>query len=167
MTIFQVRQRSSELLAHGQNLLDKVISPSTRERAYSNIAAFAREKPLLAAFLAIQFVFSSLFLVIFACFVGSTIVFALGSALLFIAFWVGVALFLLLPTLFVTVSVGILVWMWAVSSFFIARWAYEMVPVSTKGNFGVEMPNGKTITVKKTGNGYGDVEAKVEEPVVI
>jgi hypothetical protein len=30
----------------------------------------------------------------------------------------------------------------------------------------VDMPNGKTMVVNKTGEGYGDVEAKVVHPVV-
>jgi hypothetical protein len=65
----------------------------------------------------------------------------------------------------VTVSLGIAVWIWAVSSFLVTRWAYNMIPLSVRGGMEVNMPNGKTVVVNKTGDGYGDVEAKVKPQV--
>lgn len=38
-----------------------------------------------------------------------------------------------------------------------------MIPVTVKGGLEVDMPNGKSLLVNKTGQGYGDVEAKVED----
>lgn len=61
-----------------------------------------------------------------------------------------------------TVSLGIAIWIWAVSSFLVARWAYNMIPLNVRGGMEVDMPNGKTVVVNKTGEGYGDVKAKVE-----
>lgn len=183
MGSIDVRRRSSSLLASGQDLLDRIIAPSTRQQAYDNVSSFSQEKPLLAvsslpiaaqraifidrikkAFILIQTIFSALFIVMFLSFAISTIIFALGTAILFSVFWIGVALLLLLPTLFITVSLGILVWMWAVGSYLVARWAYAKIPVNVRGDMAVEMPNGKTMTVNKTGNGYGDVEARVDSP---
>jgi hypothetical protein len=40
-----------------------------------------------------------------------------------------------------------------------------MIPVSVRGGMEVAMPNGKTVVVNKTGEGYGDVEAKVKPQV--
>lgn len=44
----------------------------------------------------------------------------------------------------------------------VARWLYNVLPVSVKGKAEVGIPNGKTIVVDKTGGGYGDVNAEVK-----
>jgi hypothetical protein len=36
-----------------------------------------------------------------------------------------------------------------------------LIPVNVRGGMEVEMPNGKTMVVNKTGEGFGDIEAKV------
>jgi hypothetical protein len=51
------------------------------------------------------------------------------TALLFSLFWIGIALLVLVPTLFITVSLGIVVWIWGVGSFAVARWVLRFVPV--------------------------------------
>jgi hypothetical protein len=40
-----------------------------------------------------------------------------------------------------------------------------MIPLSVRGGTEVDMPNGKTVVVDKTGEGYGNVEAKVKPQV--
>jgi len=44
----------------------------------------------------------------------------------------------------------------------LARWAYRLVPLSARGGVEVEMPNGKTVVVNKTEDGYGDVNTEVQ-----
>jgi len=83
--------------------------------------------------------------------------------LLFSLFWIGVALLVLVPTLFITVSLGIVVWIWAVSSFLVARWVYNVVPVNVRGKAEMGLPNGKKVVVNKE-DGWrseGRVEGKV------
>ena len=78
-------------------------------------------------------------------------------------FWIGVALLILLPTLFITVSLAIAVWAWAVGSFLLARWVYSIIPLSAKGKAEVGYLNGnKKVVAAKTGEGYGDVKAEVD-----
>lgn len=101
-------------------------------------------------------------LALFVSFAAGTVSLALITALLFSLFWLGAALLVLIPTLFVTVSLALGLWAWAVASFVVARWAYNLIPVSVRGGVEVGMPNGKTVTVSKTGEGYGDVQASVE-----
>jgi hypothetical protein len=117
------------------------------------------------SFLFIQLLLSFTPIALFASFALATILFSFITALLFSLFWIGAALLVLVPTLFVTVSLGIAVWIWAVSSFLVTRWAYNMIPLSVRGGMEVDMPNGKTVVVNKTGDGYGDVEAKVKPQV--
>lgn len=106
------------------------------------------------AFIVAQAIFSSLPIIVFSTFAVSTIVFALGVAVIFALFWVGVALLVLVPTLFFTCSVGILVWTWAAGSYLLARWLYEMSPVSAKGGLEVETPNGQKFVVGKDEDGF-------------
>jgi hypothetical protein len=115
----------------------------------------------LQSFLAIQILLSFTPVALFASFAVATILISFTSALLFSLFWIGAALLLLIPVLFVTISLGIAIWIWAVSSYLLAKWVYGLVPLSVKGGVAVDMPNGKTVLANKTGEGYGDVETKV------
>lgn len=68
---------------------------------------------------------------LFVSFAASITLFALVTAVVFSLFWVGVALVFLAPTLFVTGSVAVLVWLWVVSAFVFARWLYNLLPASS------------------------------------
>lgn len=81
---------------------------------------------------------------------------SLIAALLFSLFWIGIALLILVPTLFITVSLGIVVWIWAVSSFLAARWVYNVVPVNVRGKAEVGMPNGEKVVVNKQDGWSGE-----------
>jgi hypothetical protein len=61
-------------------------------------------------------------ILLFTIFVLSTLLLTLGAAILFTLFWTGVALFLLVPSLFVAGGCAIFLWTWAVGSFIAARW---------------------------------------------
>lgn len=61
-------------------------------------------------------------ILLFATFVLSTLLLTLGAAVLFTLFWTGIALCLLVPSLFVAAGFAIFLWTWAVGSFIAARW---------------------------------------------
>ncbi|CRK37552.1 hypothetical protein HYQ45_002028 [Verticillium longisporum] len=129
----RTQESARGVYAFGQRQLDRAVSPSTRQQAYTSAADFAQERPLLFVFLVAQLIFSFLPLVIFATFALSTVGFALGAALIFALFWIGVALLVLVPTLFLTSAVGLLVWIWAAGSFVVARKLWQVAPASIKG----------------------------------
>jgi len=158
-----VKDRASGLFARGQQLVDRVVTPQTRSQFYSNVGTFATEQPLLATFLGIQLLLSATPLLLFFSFSIGTLLLSLITAAVFSLFWIGVALLVLVPTLFITVSLGIAVWIWAVSSFLIARWVYNIVPINVRGKTEVGLPNGKKAVVTKTGDGYGDVKGEVRD----
>jgi hypothetical protein len=164
LTAMGIQQRASGLIARIQSLVDKVVSPDARKEYYSKTVAFAQDQPILfvcfssgiqfppqynlrpdvnssQTFILIQFLLSSTPIALFLAFALGTLALSFITALLFSIFWIGIALLLLVPTLFITVSLGIVLWVWAVSSFLIARWVYNFVPVRvaqvTKG----KMPN--------------------------
>jgi len=160
-----IQQRASGAFARGQSLVDKVVSPEARKQYYDKTMAFAHEQPLLFTFLLIQFLLSFTPIALFLSFVLGTLALSFITALLFSLFWVGIALLVIVPTLFITVSLGIVVWIWAVSSFLVARWVYNIVPVRVKGTTEVGLPNGKKVVVDKSADGYGDLKGEVRDGV--
>ena len=73
---------------------------------------------------------------LFATFALSTLLFSLGAAALFALFWTGVALLLLVPSLFVAAGCAVFLWAWAVGSFVVVRWV--------AGRMGVELGFGES-----------------------
>lgn len=71
--------------------------------------------------------FSLIPVLLFLSFTGSTALVAAGAAVVFAMFWTGVALAVLVPTLFITCGIAICVWAWAVASFMAARWALRVL----------------------------------------
>lgn len=81
----------------------------------------------IQSFLSAQLIFSFLPLLLFTIFGASTVAFAVGGAILFALFWIGLGLLVLIPTLFITASIGLLVWAWAAGSFVVVRAVYRRV----------------------------------------
>lgn len=97
-------------------------------------------------------------LLAFVTFAISTILFALGVAVVFSLFWIGVALLALVPALLVTSCIGVLAWAWAVGSFVVARWIYTRLPVGVQSDTQVKVGS-KKLNVVKDQNG---IDAKIE-----
>ena len=68
----------------------------------------------------------------------------------------------LTPVLFITSSLALGAWVWAVGTFLISRWIYNLVPVSVRGTTEIAMPNQKKFVINK-GQGFGDVKVEVGE----
>lgn len=82
---------------------------------------------IIQTFVVSQLLFCALPVALFVSFSLSTAVFALVSAVVFALFWFGVALLVLVPILFFTSGIAILVWLWAAATILIGRWAYQML----------------------------------------
>ncbi|KAF4440134.1 kinase [Fusarium acutatum] len=136
------RDSASGFIAYARSSVDRVVPPNSRQKAYDNTASFASSRPILFSFIVSQLLLSFLPLLIFLTFSLSTIVFALGAAIVFALFWIGVALLVLVPALLVTSSIAVLVWGWAIGSFVIARWLYNHSPVGVQNNEVVKKENG-------------------------
>ena len=82
-------------------------------------------------------------------------IFALGTALLFCLFWLGVALLFLVPTLLLTTAIAFLVYAWGLSSYIFVRQVSRWIP-------GLE---GKLWTREQpTVNGNGDASPQLDGP---
>ncbi|KAK7994113.1 hypothetical protein PG989_007494 [Apiospora arundinis] len=156
------------ILAYGQRQVNRIVSPPTRQKIYDATANFAQERPLAFAFIVSQSIFSLLPLMLFVSFATSTAVFAFVCALVFSLFWVGVATLLLVPTLLVTFSIAVLVWVWAVATFLVARRLYRVLPASVRGDVAIRLPGTtnqqrQVVFQKKKNNGIAPVDG-AEEP---
>ncbi|KAI5865226.1 hypothetical protein GGS23DRAFT_594771 [Durotheca rogersii] len=137
------KSKAGELLAYGQRQVDRVVSPFTRQQAYDWVRRLAIERPILFSFVSFQLFLSAVPLFLFISFATSTVAFALVAAVVFILFWVGVATLFLVPTLFLTFSVALLLWTWSAAAFFSGRWIYSRLPSSPDGKAGgVKLTNG-------------------------
>ncbi|KAH0550893.1 hypothetical protein GP486_007743, partial [Trichoglossum hirsutum] len=79
------------------------------------------------SFLLTHVLLSILPLLVFASFVIGTLLLALVAALSFSLFWIGVALLILIPTLCVTVSLGVVVWVWAAGTWVVTRFVWVVI----------------------------------------
>ncbi|KAI9646291.1 hypothetical protein NHQ30_005732 [Ciborinia camelliae] len=136
------------MISRVQRMVDRVVSPERRSQFYGNISEFFQEQPLIATFLLATLTISLPPLLLFTTFTLSVLAFSLISAILFCLFWIGIASLLLVPTLFVTCGLGIIIWVWAVSSWITARWLYGFMPMA-KGTSELRFQNGKKMVVKK------------------
>ncbi|KAI0465554.1 hypothetical protein F4859DRAFT_519987 [Xylaria cf. heliscus] len=120
--------RAHDMLAYAQRQVDRVLSPSTRQKAVKSITAFASKRPLLSLFIAAQLLTALVPVLLFATFVLSTTALAFACAVAFALFWNGVALLVLVPTLFLTFGLAVLVWLWAVGTYIVFRAVYVRLP---------------------------------------
>lgn len=120
----------SNLLNSGQGFLDRFFPPEKREEWKAWLMKFATEKPMLASFLLSQLAISGFPLFLFAVMTLTVFVFAIVAglligligALLFIVVALGIALFVLLPTLFFTTAAAVFVWLFGVGSYYLIKW---------------------------------------------
>ncbi|KAI0418392.1 hypothetical protein F5X98DRAFT_117396 [Xylaria grammica] len=128
----KAKARAHGVLAYSQRQVDRVVAPSTRQKAIDSTTAFATKRPLLSLFIATQILSALVPTLLFTTFVISALVFALLSAVVFTLFWTLVALLFLIPTLLVTSGFAILIWLWAVGSYIVARAIYLRLPASAR-----------------------------------
>ena len=123
----------SNLTNSGSQYLDRFFPPERRNEIKAKLMKFATEKPKVASFLLSQIALSGppLFLLValtigvgcFALIAG--LVIGLVGALLFIVAMVGVALVIVLPTLFVTTFAAAFIWLWGMGLYYIVKWFNE------------------------------------------
>ncbi|KAF7514281.1 hypothetical protein GJ744_000051 [Endocarpon pusillum] len=120
----------NNLFNMGQNILDKWFPPAKREELKDKLMKFATERPQLAAFLLSQIALSGIPLALFVIMSITVLVFALLAgiivgvlgAVLFTVFCLGLALIILLPTLFMTTVAGTFVFLWGLGAYYIVKW---------------------------------------------
>ena len=117
----------------GSQYLDRFFPPERRNEIKARLTKFATEKPKVASFLLSQIALSGppIFLLValtigvgvFALLAG--LIIGLVGALLFIVAMIGVALVIILPTLFVTTFAAAFIWLWGMGLYYIIKWFNE------------------------------------------
>ena len=120
----------NNLLNTGSSILDRFFPPEKREELKAKISKFATERPQMAAFLLSQIALSGFPLALFVIMSITVLIFALVAgilvgvvgALLFTVTCVGIALIILLPTLFMTTFAGVFIFLWGLGAYYIVKW---------------------------------------------
>ncbi|KAH9996744.1 hypothetical protein F4779DRAFT_185485 [Xylariaceae sp. FL0662B] len=128
----ETKARARHVIAFGQRQVDRVVSPTTRQKAYDTTTSYANERPLLFSFLALQLFLASTPLLLFIGFALSTVIFTLVCGVAFILFWASIALLILLPTLATTFVVSTGIWAWGTATFHVGRWVYSKLPARAR-----------------------------------
>ncbi|KAI1767983.1 hypothetical protein GGR53DRAFT_54148 [Hypoxylon sp. FL1150] len=158
----KAKARANDLLVYSQKQVDRVVSPPTRQKAYDYVRTLAKERPVLLSFLVFQLALSLAPTLLFAGFVTTTLAVSLITALMFSLFWLGIATLVLVPTLFFTFSVALLLWAWAAATYLGGRWVYARLPLGVEedGKVVAKMTNGdRKVIFEKT----PDIKAVVTE----
>jgi Promethin len=142
----------NSLIDTGKGIFDKWFPPDKREELKNKIMKFATEKPQLAAFLLSQIALSGVPLALFFVMSITVLVFALLvgiivgvlGAVLFTVFCLGLALIVLLPTLFMTTFAGAFIFLWGLGAYYIVKWfnQKEVPGVHTSMKDGIEKQMG-------------------------
>lgn len=143
-------------------MLDAIWSPESRRSFRRGLDGLVREQPLLASIAGTQLVVNSLPVGAFLAFSSGVVAFSATMAVLFSMFWIGCALFVLLPVLFITSSIGVMFWLWTVGSFVMARWLYRIVPVSVTGRCEARLPTGNLVKNGRLGD-EGRMRVRIEK----
>ncbi|KAF2676760.1 hypothetical protein K458DRAFT_447343 [Lentithecium fluviatile CBS 122367] len=116
-----------------QSVLDRIFPPEQRAEMLGKLQAFAINNPKLAAFLTAQIAFTGLPLLLFFTFSLTVFLFSLiaalligiVAALLFTVFMVGVALVVVLPTVFLTTFTASFFYLWGMGGYYLLKWFNE------------------------------------------
>jgi len=164
----------NNVINQGQSLLDRFFPPETRNAMWAKFTQFATERPKLTAFLLSQFALSGIPLLLFFVMTVTVFVFALIAAilvgvlgaLLFTVFCVGIALIVLLPTLFITTFAATFIFLWGVGAYYLIKWFNEKdIPgIHTGFVEGVKakLYEGNESTESKSPNGQASQPKKLE-----
>ncbi|KAI1822760.1 hypothetical protein F4861DRAFT_374767 [Xylaria intraflava] len=158
----KAKAQAYNIFSYGQQRFDRVVSPSTRNELVDSVSTFASKRPLLSLLIATNLLLALLPTAFFAAFFFTTLIIAFLSALAFTLFWTGIALLFLVPALFLTAGLSVLVWLWAVGTYVVSRAIYNKLP------FRLRASGGKQVIFHREasgdhGNGFEAIKAEVTE----
>ncbi|OAL50899.1 hypothetical protein IQ07DRAFT_537141 [Pyrenochaeta sp. DS3sAY3a] len=125
----QLQHTTSRVGNQIQITTNRVLPPKKREEIVDNVHAFANRNPKLAAFLAIQIVLTGIPLLVFLAFATTTLLVSLTTcillgilaALAFTFIAVGLALILVVPTVFLASCSATVIFVWSFAGYLVLR----------------------------------------------
>jgi len=130
------------LQGRAQGIIDSLFPPEKRAEVLARLQAFVISNPKLSAFLLSNIALTGLPLIMFGVFTITVFVFSLVAALLvgvlaallFTVFMVGVALLVILPTVFLTTMGATFLFLWGLGGYYILKWFNEGESPAPKGS---------------------------------
>jgi hypothetical protein len=121
------------LQSKAQGVIDSLFPPEKRAEVLARLQAFVISNPKLSAFLLSNIALTGLPLIMFGVFTITVFVFSLVAALLigvlaallFTVFMVGVALLVVIPTVFITTMGATFLFLWGLGGYYILKWFNE------------------------------------------
>lgn len=121
------------LQSKAQGVIDSLFPPEKRAEVLARLQAFVISNPKLSAFFLSNIALTGLPLIMFGVFTITVFVFSLVAALLvgvlaallFTVFMVGVALLVVLPTVFITTMGATFLFLWGLGGYYIFKWFNE------------------------------------------
>lgn len=121
------------LQSRAQGVIDSLFPPEKRAEVLARLQAFVISNPKLSAFLLSNIALTGLPLIMFGVFTITVFVFSLVAALLigvlaallFTVFMVGVALLVVIPTVFITTMGATFLFLWGLGGYYILKWFNE------------------------------------------
>ncbi|KAF2823962.1 hypothetical protein CC86DRAFT_457545 [Ophiobolus disseminans] len=137
----QLQRTASSVGNQLQTTSDRLVPPKQREQILKDLHVFANRNPKLATFLAIQATLTAIPLILFILFATSTLLVSLSTCLLlavttafiYTFFAVGIALFFLVPTLFIASVAATCAFLWGLVIYVILRRFNEGEEPAKKG----------------------------------
>jgi len=133
---------ASSLGGQIQGVIDRLFPPEKRAEWMTRLQAFAVSNPKLAGFLLTNIALTGLPLLMFIVFTLTVFVFSLLAALLigllaallFTVFMVGIALLVVLPTVFLTTMGATFLFLWGLGGYYIVKWFNEESGPAAEGD---------------------------------
>ncbi|KAI7524984.1 hypothetical protein KC331_g17804 [Hortaea werneckii] len=135
----------------GREVMDRVITPEQRASILAKLQEFMLKNPKLSAFLGMNIALTGLPLGLFILFTLTVAIFSLVvglllgllAAVLFTLFCVGIALTIVLPTVFFTTMAACFLFLWGLGGYYILSWG-NSAGGSSEGGDG-KAPEGQAI----------------------
>ncbi|KAI7204909.1 hypothetical protein KC316_g13351 [Hortaea werneckii] len=129
----------------GKEVMDRVITPEQRASILAKLQEFMLKNPKLSAFLGMNIALTGIPLGLFILFTLTVAIFSLVvglllgllAAVLFTLFCVGIALTIVLPTVFFTTMAACFLFLWGLGGYYILSWG------NSAGGSGEEGGDGK------------------------
>ncbi|KAI7227624.1 hypothetical protein KC330_g8309 [Hortaea werneckii] len=135
----------------GKEVMDRVITPEQRASVLAKLQEFMLKNPKLSAFLGMNIALTGIPLGLFILFTLTVAIFSLVvglllgllAAVLFTLFCVGIALTIVLPTVFFTTMAACFLFLWGLGGYYILSWG-NSAGGSSEGGDG-KAPEGQAI----------------------
>ncbi|RMY14266.1 hypothetical protein D0868_01555 [Hortaea werneckii] len=136
----------------GKEVMDRVITPEQRASILAKLQEFMLKNPKLSAFLGMNIALTGIPLGLFILFTLTVAIFSLVvglllgllAAVLFTLFCVGIALTIVLPTVFFTTMAACFLFLWGLGGYYILSWGNSAGGSGEEGGDG-KAPEGQAI----------------------